>query len=302
MTKLKAWVQAARLRTLPLSLAGIIGGTALANEKGHADTLIFILALLTTVAFQVTSNFANDYGDGVKGTDGENRVGPKRAIQSGSLKPSEIKKGIWISAGISLVLAVTLIIGSLGVERFLYVFLFFLLALLSIWASITYTVGKSPYGYRGLGDVFVFVFFGLVAVLGSEFLYAKTFDPTSIFVAIAIGLLSVAVLNLNNLRDHDSDKLSGKNTIVVKMGFEKGKRYHYALLVGSLLSLLGYTIITQKKGLEIIYLLAYVPIVMNLVKVNRTKIPRNLDPELKRVALSIFLLSILLYLSINYFF
>ena len=220
MSKGKAWLQAARLRTLPLSVSGIITGTALANEKGFYNGLIFFLALLTTVAFQITSNFANDYGDGVKGTDDDSRIGPKRALQSGLLQPSELKRGVVFSAVISLVLATTLLLVAFGLENALYLLLFLGLTLFSIWAAINYTMGSKPYGYQGLGDVFVFVFFGLVAVLGTEFLYVKEINIISILPAITIGLLSVAVLNLNNLRDVNSDKAHGKNTLIVKMGFK----------------------------------------------------------------------------------
>jgi len=176
LSKIAAWLNAARLRTLPLSVSGVVVGTALANFYGKNDSLIFILALLTTIGFQVTSNFANDYGDGVKGTDNDDRVGPKRALQSGLLTREELKKGIVISIVISLVLVAAVLYFSFGVENIEYFALFGVLGFLSIWAAIKYTVGKSAYGYKGLGDVFVFAFFGLLAVLGSLFLYTKLGD------------------------------------------------------------------------------------------------------------------------------
>lgn len=293
---------AARLRTLPLSLSGILVGTALANEDGYFSSAIFMLSLLTTVAFQVTSNFANDYGDGTKGTDNDERIGPKRALQSGALSKTELKRGIAIASLISLVLATALIWFAFGIKDFWYLILFLLLALASIWSSIKYTVGKSAYGYKGMGDLFVFLFFGLVAVLGTEFLYTKQIEPISFLPAMAIGFLSVGVLNLNNLRDVVSDEKYGKNTLVVMMGFEKGKYYHAFLLLTSLLTMLIFTLLTNKSVVTAVYMLAFVPILLHLIKTMRTKIPKELDSELKKLALSTFLLSLLLYLSINYFF
>ncbi|MEP1983406.1 MAG: 1,4-dihydroxy-2-naphthoate octaprenyltransferase, partial [Maribacter dokdonensis] len=227
MTKVKAWLNAARLRTLPLSISGIFVGTALAAYYGATNVTIFILALCTTIGLQVTSNFANDYGDGVKGTDGDDRIGPKRALQSGLLTAAELKRGIYISIVINAVLIISLIFTSFGIKDVLYPVLFLVLGALAIWAAIKYTVGKSAYGYQGLGDVFVFIFFGLVSVLGSMFLYLKFIDLFAVLPAIAIGLLSVGVLNLNNMRDIKSDTAVGKNTLAVKMGLSKAKKYHY---------------------------------------------------------------------------
>lgn len=299
--KLKAWVNAARLRTLPLSISGIIVGYALASFFGFANISIFILALLTTVALQVTSNFANDYGDGVKGTDNDNRIGPKRALQSGILSRKELKKGIIVAIAISLLLIVLLIFSAFSADSLIYIGLFFLLGIFAVWASIKYTVGKSAYGYRGLGDVFVFIFFGLVSVLGSMFLLTKTLYIIAVLPAITIGLLSVAVLNLNNLRDIVSDKNSGKNTIVVKMGFLNGKRYHYSILITSFICVLCFTVFNYTNFLNFLWILAYVPIVKHFMKVLKMSDSSTMDPELKIVALSSFLFAILFYFSFNNF-
>lgn len=299
--KLKAWVNAARLRTLPLSISGIIVGYALASFFGFANISIFILALLTTVALQVTSNFANDYGDGVKGTDNDSRIGPKRALQSGILSRKELKKGIIVAIAISLLLIVLLIFSAFSADSLIYIGLFFLLGIFAVWASIKYTVGKSAYGYRGLGDVFVFIFFGLVSVLGSMFLLTKTLYIIAVLPAITIGLLSVAVLNLNNLRDIVSDKNSGKNTIVVKMGFLNGKRYHYSILITSFICVLCFTAYNYTNFLNFLWILAYVPIVKHFMKVLKMSDSSTMDPELKIVALSSFLFAILFYFSFNNF-
>jgi len=297
----KAWVQAARLRTLPLSLSGIIMGTALATKQGVFNGTIFILALLTTVGFQVTSNFANDYGDGVKGTDNEDRIGPARALQSGWLTRSALKKGIIVSIGISFLLAIGLIYSAFGLDNLPYILLFLILGILSIWAALKYTMGSNPYGYMGLGDVFVFLFFGLLGVLGSMFLYTKSITWTSLFPAIGIGTLCVGVLNLNNLRDVVSDGKHGKNTLVVKMGFQNGKKYHFLLLVSALLSFITYILIERLSIAQSFFMIAFVPIVVHLIKVMSTQVPGALDSELKKLAFSTFLLSILFYAAVNYF-
>lgn len=301
MAKFKAWVNAARLRTLPLSISGILVGSGLAAYYGNFEYFIFFLAILTTVAFQITSNFANDYGDGVKGTDNEKRIGPKRVLQSGLLSKQELKLGIILSVIIDVLLVSTLLMVSFEKEELIWVFLFFLLGILSIWAAIKYTIGSNAYGYRGMGDVFVFIFFGLVGVLGSMFLFIKTIFPISLFPAVTVGLLSVGVLNLNNLRDHISDKDSGKITLIVKMGYNSGKIYHYIILFLAFVSWLVFILSTATDWLNYISILAFIPIFFHAYKVKRTKNPALLDPELKKLALSTFLMALLFYFSFNNF-
>ncbi len=294
-------MSAARLRTLPLSISGILVGTALASSEGFENKQIFLLTILTTITFQVTSNFANDYGDGVKGTDADDRVGPQRALQSGALDKGELLAGIIISAALSFCLTVLLVYTAFGIENLRHIILYMVLGILSIWAALKYTMGSSPYGYQGLGDVFVFIFFGILAVLGTKFLYTKTIDFLDILPAMTIGLLSTGVLNLNNLRDVVSDQNHGKNTVVVKMGFEKGKKYHYALLITAFLCWL-FGVFFSKYGWEAwISLLFFTPVLLHLLKVVRTKVPASLDPELKKLALSTFAVALSFYLAINYF-
>jgi 1,4-dihydroxy-2-naphthoate octaprenyltransferase len=343
-SKLKAWISAARLRTLPLSISGILVGSAFAfskvinwrftlvylknlsiNESGVVDYLqsigfgfsyiIPILALITTLGFQVLSNFANDYGDGVKGTDNEDRIGPMRAIQSGIISPQEMKRGMIITTVLTLISAILLIYVSLGIERLLVSLFFLVLGIAAIWAAIKYTVGDNAYGYRGLGDVFVFIFFGPVSVIGIYYLITKVVDWEMIFPSITVGLLSVAVLNLNNMRDVESDKKAGKNTIVVKMGLAKAKLLHYGFFVVAfvcaIISVLELFVSAMEVSVyndeEIFYannyftflpLLAFIPLFIHLFKVKRTQSPALLDPELKKVALSTFLFALLCILSV----
>ena len=301
MQKLKVWIGAARLRTLPLSISGIIVGTALASFHGYYNITIFVLALLTTIGFQITSNFANDYGDGKKGTDNDQRVGPKRAYQSGLLSPTELKRGIIISVVINSLLVIAVLYFSFGSRDLWYILVFALLGVASIWAAIKYTMGESAYGYRGLGDIFVFVFFGLLGVMGSMFLFTKFLTISALLPATAIGLLSTGVLNLNNLRDYESDRNAKKNTLIVQMGFNNGKKYHFALLITSFLCMLTYVLVHYLHWMNFISLLAFVPIFIHIHHVKIVKTPSLLDPELKKLALSTFLLAVLFYFSYNYF-
>lgn len=298
---MKHWIQAARLRTLPLSVSGILVGSFYAMSQSYFNWKIIGFALLTTIGLQVLSNFANDYGDGVKGTDNEDRVGPKRTIQSGLISPNQMKNAMFITACITLIFALLLIYVSFK-NQYLYYSLFFLfLGIVAIGSAIKYTVGKNPYGYRGFGDVFVFIFFGLVSTYGVYFLYTKTWDWVLLLPSIAIGLLSVGVLNLNNMRDEQSDKKAGKNTLVVLIGGAKAKVYHSFLIVVPILCL---TLFGFLKGFALdqyLYVIGFLPLISHLVRVHKTHDPINLDPELKRLALTTFLISILLSLCLIYF-
>ncbi len=300
MSNTKAWLQAARLRTLPLSVSGILVGSFYAFSQGLENYAILGLALLTTLGLQVLSNFANDYGDGVKGTDNEHRIGPQRAIQSGAITIAAMKKGIIITSVLTLLAAVALIYISFGKENFAYSVFFFMLGLASIGAAIKYTVGNSAYGYMGLGDIFVFIFFGLVSVLGCYFLFAKELNVLIVLPAVTIGLLSVAVLNLNNMRDQVSDAQSGKNTMVVKMGPKKAKIYHYTVIILALLLTLLFAIFSNFTPLQYLFLIAYIPLLLHIKTVAKNTVPRDLDPELKKVALSTFLLSVLLSIVLQF--
>jgi len=295
---LKKWLRAARLRTLPLSLSGIIVGSFLAASNGFFTIEILLLAMLTTVGFQVISNFANDYGDGVKGTDNENRVGPKRSLQSGEITPKQMLNAIKITGGITLIIALLLIYVSFGRENIFYSILFFLLGISSIGAAIKYTMGKRAYGYHGFGDVFVFAFFGILSVCGTYFLYTHTLSFAIFFPAISVGLLSVGVLNLNNMRDRDSDKESNKNTLVVKIGEEFAKYYHYYLLAAAFMFSFLYTMIHFKTVWQFLFILAFIPIFKHLVVVYKNKDAKKLDPELKKLALSTFLYAVLFGLGL----
>ena len=308
---MKHWIQAARLRTLPLSVSGIIVGSmyALAHPTDNVLTptdvfnwRLFGFALLTTLGLQVLSNFANDYGDGIKGTDNEDRVGPKRAIQSGAIAPQAMKRAIIITSILTLIAAIALIYLAFGATNFVFSILFLILGILAIASAIRYTVGNTAYGYRGYGDLFVFIFFGLVSTLGVNFLYSQQLDLELFLPAIAIGFLSVGVLNLNNMRDEVSDRKVNKNTIVVKIGGSKAKQYHYFLIVSAMVLVIVFAIISDFHFDQYLFLFAYIPLTNHLITVYKNKEPRTLDPELKKLALSTFALSLLLALCMIFFF
>jgi 1,4-dihydroxy-2-naphthoate octaprenyltransferase len=308
---MKHWIEAARLRTLPLSVSGIIVGSMYALANPTDDVLtptevfnwkLFAFAIITTLGLQILSNFANDYGDGMKGTDNEDRVGPKRTIQSGVITPNAMKRAIVLTSVLTLLSAIYLIYLAFGAHNLGYSLFYLILGIAAIASAIRYTVGNSAYGYRGFGDVFVFVFFGLVSTLGVNFLYSKQLDAVLILPATAIGFLSVAVLNLNNMRDEASDRKSGKNTLVVKMGIENAKKYHYFLIVGAMILVLLFAYLSNFNFDQYLFVLAYFPLVKHVVTVSKNQNSKLLDPELKKVALSTFALSVLLALCMIFFF
>ncbi len=314
MSKIKAWIAAARLRTLPLSVSGIIvgastgivqnnnffqeqadlefGGLVCLNRSSILESPTFWLAILVTIGFQVLSNFANDYGDGVRGTDAK-RYGEKRMVASGIISPKQMKIGMIISGIITFFLATVLIFMAFGNENFIISFIFFNLTIVSIIAAVKYTVGKKAYGYSGLGDVFVFLFFGLLSVLGSYYLFTHNLQWQLLLPAIAIGCFSTAVLNLNNMRDIENDAAAKKHTLVVKLGSIKAKQYHAFLLLFGMVCALIYTSINYREPWQFVYLIAFIPFVLNIKTVFKNKSPMLLDSELKKVALSTFLFAIL---------
>jgi len=292
MPNFKAWISAARLRTLPLSVSGIIVGSSLAMNHLFWQSSIFWLAILTTIGFQVLSNFANDYGDGIKGAD-DNREGEQRMVSSGVISPKQMKTGILITAIFSMISAIVLIYYAFGAEDFLNSLLFFILGIASVIAALKYTIGKNAYGYSGLGDIFVFLFFGLLSVLGSYYLLEHQMVWDLLLPASTIGFLSMAVLNLNNMRDIENDAKNNKNTLVVSLGCLKAKIYHYVLICLAVLLILLYSIINDHSIRQLIYVIAFLPLIINLVTVYKNKEPKLLDSELKKVALSTFLFALL---------
>lgn len=297
MAQLKDWIHAARLRTLPLSIAGIITGSAAAFALGKWNGTVFILALFTTLLFQILSNLANDLGDTLKGADNVNRVGPTRAVQSGAISPKAMRNAVILVSVLSFIAALSLIyVGSQLLSQTALIG-YVLLALACITAAILYTVGKKAYGYNGFGDLFVFLFFGLVSVLGVYPLFGNELTWIIILPAITIGNYSTAVLNLNNMRDQENDALVGKNTVVVKWGNERAKSYHALLFITGFLSWVSFLIVTNNT-FGFISLLPFILFLKHLNFVRNNSIPKLLDGELKKVALGTFFTSVLYFISV----
>lgn len=293
MAQLKTWISAFRLRTLPLSISGAVVGSSYAHFLGFFDAVIFVLIILTTLSFQILSNLANDYGDGVKGTDNNSRIGPERALQSGAISPKQMKNAIIINALLSTILTLLLIYTAFGVSQLFTSLIFIVLGALSIYAAITYTVGKSAYGYRALGDLMVFLFFGWLSVMGTYFLFAKDFNVILLIPASAIGCLSAAVLNLNNMRDLETDLKSNKITLAGYLGKKSSKIYHFALILSAIVLMLIFQYSISYSKIMYLSWIAFIPIIFHLKVVFFIKNPKDFDPHLKLVALSTFVLAIL---------
>ena len=296
---LKAWISAARIRTLPLSVSGILIGSSYAYFSEKFIFSVFFIAILTTISYQLLSNFANDYGDGVKGTD-DNRIGPKRAVQSGLISRVLMKKGVVVLSLISSFLTLTLIILAFGLNSF-YVLIFAALGGLAIFSAIKYTVGKFAYGYFGLGDLFVFIFFGLISVLGSNFLFDSVLEFKLLSPSIVLGLLSVGVLNLNNMRDIQNDAECGKKTLAVVLGTQKAKLYHLFITSFALLLIchFQYELNISSNFLNFFLIINSLGLVFHIVKIHKVSSPKEYDKYLKVLALHAFLFSVLISL---YFF
>ena len=276
------WFSTARPKTLPLALASIIIGSALAYWAGKFDLITTLLAFITTILLQVLSNFANDYGDHVKGSDTAERIGPLRAIQHGAITGEQLKMAVMVLSALSFISGATLSFYAYeGIEDLL---VFLGLGVISIVAAITYTVGKKDYGYLGLGDLFVLIFFGFVAVIGVFYLQAHNL-PAMIFIpAFGCGLLSVAVLNINNLRDINQDRKAGKNTLIVRIGSKNGRIYHAILLVLAVVSYLIFAILNFEHWYNYLFLLAVPLLVKHGLFVYRHQDPIELRPILGQMA------------------
>lgn len=291
--QLKAWISAMRLRTLPLALSCVLMGGAMAALAGSFKWHVMVLIALTTVLLQVLSNLANDLGDGLKGVDNVERVGPQRAIQSGKISVLGMKKGVAICA--FLAFGSGLIMLWIAAGAFNAIFFSFLgLGLVAILAAMAYTLGKRPYGYMGLGDVFVLLFFGVIGVGGSAFLISGLWDLRWIFPCVTIGLLAAGVLNLNNMRDTENDLRHNKMTLAARLGLARAKVYHLVILALAMLSLAIF-VVSENRYVLWFVLIPGLMLLPHAAFVRKTTAPSSLDPELKKIALTAFLLSLLMF-------
>jgi 1,4-dihydroxy-2-naphthoate octaprenyltransferase len=293
---MKKWIQAMRLRTLPLAASCILGGAAAAQVQGNFSVFILVLILSTTFLLQILSNLANDYGDFSHGVDNDNRVGPARTLQSGAITGVQMKRALIITSLLAFACGNYLLWTVFSPKsQFAEALGMLVLGIAAIASAIKYTVGNNPYGYRGLGDLFVFLFFGPVGVLGTYFLLVGQLETHALWLACTTGFYSTAVLNLNNLRDHENDRASGKNTLVVKMGFQNGKKYQ-TLLIGFGTLTLFVWLLLQANPIEFLSCIPAFAQCLLLVKVWKCSVPAQLDSELKKVAMLSFLTTVLLCL------
>lgn len=293
MTKnlLKSWFETTRPKTLPLAAASIVMGSALAYWAGSFNPAIASLCLLTTLLLQILSNFANDYGDYQKGSDTAERIGPLRGIQQGQINAKQLKWSLVLMSALSFCCGVWVICLAYQTPMDLWIFL--TMGILSIVAAITYTVGAKPYGYLGLGDVSVLLFFGLLGVCGTFYLQTHQLNFMVLLPAFATGFLATAVLNINNLRDIYQDEKSGKHTLVVRIGAHKGRVYHCLLILSAALCYVIFAAMAFHHWVSFAFLLTYPLLFKHMIFVYSHKQPESLRPMLGQMAFLALLVNLL---------
>jgi len=298
MISVKSWIKAARLRTLPLAMSGILMGSFLVLLSDNLNIKVTLLAIVTSLFIQIFSNFANDYGDSQKGTDNQHRVGPKRTVQSGEITPSQMKAGMAILIILSLASGIWLIAeGTKGLDITAFL-LFLAFGIVALIAAYRYTAGSNPYGYAGLGDVAVFLFFGILPVVGTYFLNTHHINAGVFLPALSIGLFSTGVLNLNNMRDIENDRNSGKKTMVVRMGGPVSRYYHSSLIIIGWLTAVLFVILVYQSVWQLLFLLTLPLFVRDLLIIQGIQEPRLLDPFLKKLSIATLLFTVLFGIGI----
>lgn len=287
-------------------MGAFIAKWRLYREGGIWDWRIFALALLVTLLYQILSNYANDYGDGVKGTDAKRiNEAEARAVASGRISAKQMKNAVILFSVLSFVATIGLLYVAFFPDFMKEFYTFIGLGVACILAAIGYTVGKKPYGYMGLGDLFVFVFFGLVSVCGSYFLFTKTFSWDMLLPGTAIGMMSMAVLNLNNMRDIESDRLSGKNSLALRIGFKNAMIYEMILLQLPLILILVFLGVNGFIQAQNYYVFIVMILLLPLMKLRRNimtvKEPKELDQYLKQVGIMTFMMAVLTAFGLNFF-
>lgn len=300
MASIKSWISALRPRTLFLAVATTICGNAIAYSAGAFNIYVCILTMITATLLQLLSNLANDLGDFQHGTDiTGGRLGPTRTVQSGAITPSEMKKAILVTIIITCIVGLCLVYFALQFMPLFYFFLFIFLGAASIIAAIKYTAGDNPYGYKGLGDIFSFIFFGLVSTVGTFYLnvHSLTFQPW--LPAIGMGLFTAAVLNINNMRDMENDRTSGKITLAIRFGRKGSRVYHAILTIAGILCFVMYSLLYSNQWYQFLYIILLVPFIIILKNIVKTDSDKELDPYLKFTSMSAFFLSIAFAVCIN---
>ncbi len=298
MPSLASWIKAARLRTLPLALASIFMGGGLALSQESFNYLAVICAALTTLFLQILSNFANDYGDFTSGVDNRKRVGPTRSVQSGAISSKQMKAAIVVFSVIALINGLVLIFAVSQVTAVAKM-VFVALGLMAILAAILYTVGNNPYGYKGFGEVFVFLFFGIVAVGGTFYLSVGFWEWPVLLPASAMGLLSAGVLNINNMRDIENDIANNKRTIASRLGLDRARTFQAALILIPFPLLLLYLFIGSRNLIGLGFLIVLPLFLADLIDIKKSKCEKFLDPFLRKLAIKTLLLTVVYIILIN---
>ncbi|EFB70580.1 1,4-dihydroxy-2-naphthoate polyprenyltransferase [Providencia rustigianii] len=296
ISRKQAWLESLRPKTLPLGVIAIVTGSALTYLTGNFKWPVALLSIITAGLLQILSNLANDYGDAVKGSDTAERIGPLRGMQKGIITKEDMKKALKLNIFAACLSGILLIV--VACEKPEDAIGFLALGLVAIVAAITYTVGKKPYGYLGLGDISVLIFFGWLSVIGTFYLQANSFNPITILPATACGLLSVAVLNINNMRDIENDVKAGKNTLAVRLGPEGARIYHTILIVAAILCLAFFNLMYLQGWSGWLFLLA-VPMLMNHVrKVLSDPTPEGMRPMLENMVKAALVTNVLFSIGV----
>lgn len=281
ISRKQAWLESLRPKTLPLGVIAIVTGSALTYFTGNFKWPVALLSIITAGLLQILSNLANDYGDAIKGSDTAERIGPLRGMQKGVITKEDMKKALKLNIFAACLSGLLLII--VACEKPEDAIGFLGLGLVAIVAAITYTVGKKPYGYLGLGDISVLIFFGWLSVIGTFYLQANSFNIITVLPATACGLLSVAVLNINNMRDIENDIKAGKNTLAVRLGPQGARMYHAIIIIVSILCLVFFNLLYLTGWTGWLFLLA-VPMLMNHVrKILSDPTPEGMRPMLENM-------------------
>lgn len=293
MASVKSWIRAARPRTVLLSFSGVLMGSFLALKEKICYPSVLIFAAITAIMLQILSNLANDYGDYTKGIDNKQRIGPKREMQSGNITKREMLIGIGIVGIVCMISGCILLFFSfIKSSSWNELAVFAALGIAAILAALFYTLGKHPYGYQGLGDLFCFIFFGWIAVAGTYYLATKKLDFSVLLPASAMGFMSNAVLNINNMRDYESDKASGKNSLVVKIGLKKAFAYHAFLIVGGFVCLSAFLIIRHCAFYAHLFWLLFPLFAKDLKTIKNNLETHQFDPLLPKQVRNTFLLTL----------
>ena len=283
------WILAARPKTLPAAVSPVILGTALSYHDGIFHSFILLMTLLAAVLIQIGANFANDVYDYQKGTDRDDRLGPKRATQFGLITPEKMKNAMWLI--FSLAICVGFYLAWIGGWPIVFI------GLSSIVAGIAYTGGPYPLGYHGWGDMFVFIFFGLIAVPGTYYLQAGTVTPLSFWMGTALGMLSTAILVVNNIRDMETDIVTGKKTLAVRWGKSFSHiEFSILVIIPFIIPLCMWW--NTRYNMSLLITLFALPIAVHLIIQLISKTGRELNKVLAGTARFLFIFTILFSLGL----